>query len=164
MSAPISTSASKPMITDVFVAGARKGWNIATTSTLPNVLMAFVLIKALEITGALKGMALVFGPLMGLFGLPGEAAAVLIGGWMSMGGGVGVAVALFDRYPHRDPSGDSGAGHLPDGLPDPVCRAYPRRYWHRRQTYSGDDRHLRHQRLHRHAAHARNSVTQGEIG
>ncbi|AKM48907.1 hypothetical protein QY76_06970 [Edwardsiella sp. EA181011] len=93
----MSTSASKPMITDVFVAGARKGWNIATTSTLPNVLMAFVLIKALEITGALKGMALVFGPLMGLFGLPGEAAAVLIGGWMSMGGGVGVAVALFDQ-------------------------------------------------------------------
>ncbi|MGY0148485.1 YjiG family protein [Edwardsiella tarda] len=93
MSAPTSNQ----MITDVFVAGARKGWNIATTSTLPNVLMAFVLIKALEITGALKGLALVFGPLMGLFGLPGEAAAVLIGGWMSMGGGVGVAVALFDQ-------------------------------------------------------------------
>ncbi|MBW7981098.1 YjiG family protein [Enterobacillus tribolii] len=93
----MSAPTSNPMITDIFVAGARKGWNIATTSTLPNVLMAFVLIKALEITGALKGLALVFGPLMGLFGLPGEAAAVLIGGWMSMGGGVGVAVALFDQ-------------------------------------------------------------------
>jgi spore maturation protein SpmB len=33
---------------------------------------------------------------MQLFGLPGEAAAVLIGGWMSMGGGIGVAVSLFD--------------------------------------------------------------------
>lgn len=30
-------------------------------------------------------------------GLPGEAAAVLLGGWMSMGGGVGVAVSLFDQ-------------------------------------------------------------------
>ena len=45
---------SKPMITDVFVAGARKGWTLATTSTLPNVLMAFVVIKVLELTGLLK--------------------------------------------------------------------------------------------------------------
>lgn len=59
--------------------------------------MAFVIIKALEITGALKGLGMIFAPLMGLFGLPGEAAAVLIGGWMSMGGGIGVAIGLFDK-------------------------------------------------------------------
>ncbi|MGL5433582.1 MAG: YjiG family protein, partial [Plesiomonas shigelloides] len=83
------------MITDIFVAGARKGWNIATTSTVPNILMAFVIIKVLKISGALDLMAGVFEPVMALFGLPGEAAAVLLGGWMSMGGGVGVAVSLF---------------------------------------------------------------------
>jgi spore maturation protein SpmB len=93
----MSSPTQNPVITDIFVAGARKGWNIATTSTLPNVVMAFILIKALEITGALKGLGLVFAPLMGLFGLPGEAAAVLIGSWMSMGGGVGVAIGLFDK-------------------------------------------------------------------
>ena len=93
----MSHPTSNPVITDVFVAGARKGWNIATTNTLPNVVMAFIIIKALEITGALKGMGLLFSPLMGLFGLPGEAAAVLIGGWMSMGGGIGVAIGLFDK-------------------------------------------------------------------
>lgn len=93
----MSHPTSNPVITDVFVAGARKGWNIATTSTLPNVVMAFIIIKALEITGALKGMGLLFSPLMGLFGLPGEAAAVLIGGWMSMGGGIGVAIGLYDK-------------------------------------------------------------------
>lgn len=32
---------------------------------------------------------------MALFGLPGQAATILLGAWMSMGGGVGVAVALF---------------------------------------------------------------------
>lgn len=86
-----------PVITDIFIEGARKGWNIATTSTLPNVVMAFILIKALEITGALSLMGTLFSPLMGLFGLPGEAAAILIGAWMSMGGAVGVAIGLFDR-------------------------------------------------------------------
>ncbi|MGL5282037.1 MAG: nucleoside recognition domain-containing protein, partial [Plesiomonas shigelloides] len=59
------------------------------------ILMAFVIIKVLKISGALDLMAGVFEPVMALFGLPGEAAAVLLGGWMSMGGGVGVAVSLF---------------------------------------------------------------------
>lgn len=46
----MSAQNAKPVITDVFVEGARKGWNIATSSTLPNVVMAFIIIKALEIT------------------------------------------------------------------------------------------------------------------
>ena len=79
---------ANPMVTDVFVKGAVQGWNIAVTSTIPNVLMAFVI---LTIFGEL------FAPIMAIFGLPGEAAAVLLGGWMSMGGGVGVAVSLFDQ-------------------------------------------------------------------
>ena len=32
-----------------------------------------------------------------VFGLPGEAATVLIAGWMSIGGGVSVAAALIDQ-------------------------------------------------------------------
>ena len=91
----MSAPQSHPVITDVFVEGARKGWSIATGSTLPNVVMAFIIIKALEITGALKGLGMIFSPLMGLFGLPGEAAAVLIGGWMSMGGGIGEHLAIL---------------------------------------------------------------------
>lgn len=50
----------KPMVTDIFVEGAKKGWVIATTSTVPNVLMAFVIIKALQITGALDLMGQYF--------------------------------------------------------------------------------------------------------
>ena len=85
------------MITDVFVNGAFQGWNIATHSTIPNVLMAFVIIKMLNISGALDFIGTCLGPVMAIFGLPGEAAMILLGGWMSMGGGVGVAVALFDK-------------------------------------------------------------------
>lgn len=91
-----NATASKPMITDVFVKGARQGWQIATTSTIPNVLMAFVLIKILNHSGLLALIGKAFAPVMGLFGLPGEAAMALLGGWMSMGGGVGVTVALFE--------------------------------------------------------------------
>ncbi|MEY8711293.1 hypothetical protein A9B99_12035 [Mangrovibacter phragmitis] len=87
----------RPMVTDIFIEGARKGWTVATTSTLPNVVMAFILIKALEITGTLSLIGKVFAPVMGVFGLPGEAAAVLIGAWMSMGGAIGVVIGLFER-------------------------------------------------------------------
>lgn len=88
---------SNKMITDVFVEGARKGWAIATSSTIPNILMAFVIIEILKITGLLTILGKIFEPLMGIFGLPGEAATVLLSGWMSMGGGVGVAVSLFSN-------------------------------------------------------------------
>lgn len=86
----MATTSKKMMITDVFVNGAFQGWNIATHSTIPNVLMAFVIIKMLNISGALDFIGTCLGPVMAIFGLPGEAAMILLGGWMSMGGGVGV--------------------------------------------------------------------------
>ena len=99
---------ANPMVTDVFVKGAVQGWNIAVTSTIPNVLMAFVIIKVLNHSGLLTIFGELFAPIMAIFGLPGEAAAVLLRGvnvfptqvetaLLSMGGGVGVAVSLFDQ-------------------------------------------------------------------
>ncbi|MFL7034606.1 hypothetical protein BCS71_15090 [Vibrio lentus] len=70
--------AKKPMVTDIFVEGAKKGWVIATTSTVPNVLMAFVIIKALQITGALDLMGSVFAPIMGPIGTEGRYIPVMI--------------------------------------------------------------------------------------
>ena len=81
---------------DVFVDGAKKGWGIAISSIIPNVLMAFVIIHILNITGLLPLIGKLFAPIMAIFGLPGEAVTVLLGAWMSMGGGVGVAAGLFD--------------------------------------------------------------------
>ena len=88
---------SKKMITDVFVEGARKGWGIGIGSIIPNIMMAFVIIKVLSLTGALKVLAVVFGPVMAVFGVPGEGAAVLMAAVMSMGGAVGVAVGLLNE-------------------------------------------------------------------
>ena len=83
------------MLTDVFVSGVMRGWGIATGSMLPNVLMAFILIYVLKLTGILDLIGTVCGPVMKVFGLPGEALMVLLAAWLSMGGGVGVASSLF---------------------------------------------------------------------
>ena len=91
----MSEPQEKPMLTDVFVSGVKRGWGIATGSMLPNVLMAFILIYVLKLTGILDLIGTVCGPVMKIFGLPGEALMVLLAAWLSMGGGVGVASSLF---------------------------------------------------------------------
>lgn len=80
---------------DMFVTGARRGFTVATTNMLPNVVMAFVLIRALEVTGLLKLFGVVFKPVMSLWGLPGEAVTVIVSSFLSMGGGVGVTASLY---------------------------------------------------------------------
>ena len=85
----------KKNVLDLFVEGARRGFTIATTSLLPNVMMAFVIIRILDVTGLLKIIGVVCSPIMALWGLPGEAATVIITSIMSMGGGIGVAVSLY---------------------------------------------------------------------
>ena len=80
----------KKMITEVFCEGIGKGWNISVKFMTPNIIMAFVLIKFLNHSGLMKILGDVFAPVMSLFGLPGEAAAAIIGAWLSIGGGVGI--------------------------------------------------------------------------
>ena len=58
---------ANPMVTDVFVKGAVQGWNIAVTSTIPNVLMAFVIIKVLNHSGLLTIFGELFAPIIAIF-------------------------------------------------------------------------------------------------
>lgn len=89
------TKVKKQSIMDMFVSGARRGLNVATTNMLPNVIMAFVLIQALNVTGLLDFIGRLFSPIMALWGLPGEAAAALVASFLSTGGGVGITASLY---------------------------------------------------------------------
>lgn len=80
---------------DIFVIGARKGFIIATQNLLPNVLMAYTISYILTLVGAMELIGKVFGPAMGLFGLPGEAVTVLLTAWLSSSAGTGIAVSLL---------------------------------------------------------------------
>lgn len=85
----------KTTLYGVFVEGACKGWKVATLNMLPNVVLAFVFIKALQISGFLDALGVIFAPVMAFFGLPGEAVTVLISTWFSAGGGIGAAAGLY---------------------------------------------------------------------
>lgn len=93
--AAVETTEKSKNILDLFVEGARRGFTIGTTSLLPNVIMAFVIIRFLDVTGILTWIGIIFSPVMALWGLPGEAATVIFTSLMSMGGGIGMAVSLY---------------------------------------------------------------------
>lgn len=82
-------------VLEAFLDGMRKGWQIGILNLLPNVMMAFVVIELLKTIGLLEVMGRVFAPAMSLFGLPGEAAVVLLSAWMSGVGGAGAAASLY---------------------------------------------------------------------
>lgn len=90
-------SSQKKLITDIFIDGARKGWDIAVHSTIPNVLMAFVIIYMLNASGLLKIIGEWLDFIMAPLGLPGEAIAVFLAAFLSWGGAAGVLVALVQE-------------------------------------------------------------------
>ena len=90
-------SSQNKLITDIFIDGAKKGWNIAINSTVPNVLMAFVIIYMLNTSGLLKIFGEYLGFIMVPLGLPGESIAVFLAAFLSWGGAAGVLVALVQE-------------------------------------------------------------------
>ncbi|MGQ8707709.1 YjiG family protein [Serratia sp. TSA_198.1] len=82
---------------DIFIVGARKGFNIAINNLMPNVLMAYVIAEMLNLLGVMQAIGHIFSPLMGVFGLPGEAITVLLTAWLSSSAGTGVAISLLSK-------------------------------------------------------------------
>ena len=93
----MSEQANNKLLTDVFVEGARKGWDIAIHNTIPNVIMAFVVIHILKVSGALDIIGKYLGFIMLPLGLPGESIAVFMAAFLSWGGSAGVLVALVQN-------------------------------------------------------------------
>ena len=59
--------------------------------------MAYVIAEMLNLLGVMQIIGHVCAPLMGLFGLPGEAITVLLTSWLSASAGTGVAVSLLSK-------------------------------------------------------------------
>lgn len=82
-------------IFDIFVEGARKGWHIGVTNMIPNVLMAYVIAYILTVLGVMDLLGRLLGPVMAVWGLPGQAFVVLLTAWLSSSASVGLAVSLY---------------------------------------------------------------------
>ncbi len=79
----------------LFTEGVYKGLGIGMRNMMPNVMLAFILIHALNVTGLLKWIGEIAGPVMALWFLPGVTITVLLASLLSMGGAIGVLAALL---------------------------------------------------------------------
>ena len=89
------TKAEKKPIIDVFLGGAKRGFYIGVETVLPSMILGYVVMQFLTLTGLMDVMGVIFGPVMRLFGLPGEASAVLLSAFFSKAAGAAAAASLF---------------------------------------------------------------------
>lgn len=82
---------------EVFISGLRKGAAIGVRFMLPALIAAFVVIEMLQVSGVLRLLAEHVSGMMAVFGLPGEALAVLIAAWASAAGAIGMVAGLASR-------------------------------------------------------------------
>ena len=82
---------------EVFISGLRKGAAIGVRFMLPALIAAFVVIEMLQVSGVLRLLAEHVSGVMSVFGLPGEALAVLIAAWASAAGAIGMVAGLASR-------------------------------------------------------------------
>ena len=87
----------KPSIVEEFVAGAKKGFYIGAEMIAPAMVLAFVLIQFLEITGLMTIVGKAVGPVMAVFGLPGEAVVALVAAFFAKAAGCATAATLYSK-------------------------------------------------------------------
>lgn len=82
-------------IVEVFLAHCKRGFYIGVETILPSMILGYVIMAILDLTGVTSLLGYVFKPIMGLFGLPGEAVTVLISAFFAKASGAGAAAALY---------------------------------------------------------------------
>lgn len=97
MSANTVKPAEKINIIETFFEGSRKGWNIAINTIMPAMVLGYVLAQVFTVTGIMAVLGKICGPVMGLFGLPGEAVTVLISAFFAKGAGAATAFNLYQN-------------------------------------------------------------------
>ena len=85
----------KKSIVTSFMDGAKEGFYIGIENILPAMVLGYVIIRFLELTGLVNLIGKVFAPVMGIFGLPGEAAIVLMSAFFAKAAGAATAANLY---------------------------------------------------------------------
>lgn len=87
----------KKNVIEIFMGGAKDGFTIGTTLIGPALVMSYVLIQFLEITGVMKHLGTLLGPAMAIFGLPGEASVALIAAFFAKAAGCAATASLYGK-------------------------------------------------------------------
>lgn len=88
---------AKPNIIEEFMAGAKKGFYLGVEMIAPAMVLGYVLILFLNITGLMTIVGKVLAPVMAVFGLPGEAIVGLIAAFFAKAAGAAATASLYSQ-------------------------------------------------------------------
>lgn len=88
-------SKPKKSIVESFLQGCGKGFDIGIKQIAPAMILGYVLVYVLQATGLMSILGTIFTPVMAVFGLPGEAVAVLISAFFAKASGCGTAAMMY---------------------------------------------------------------------
>jgi len=87
----------KLSVVEEFVVGAKKGFYIGIEMIAPAMVLAYVLILFLQLTGLMVYIGKIVGPVMAIFGLPGEAIVALVAAFFAKAAGAATAATLYSK-------------------------------------------------------------------
>ncbi|MGL4797308.1 MAG: nucleoside recognition domain-containing protein [Paraclostridium sp.] len=90
-----SQTVNKTPIIEVFLGGCKKGFYAGVELILPAMILGYVIVQFLQLTGLMDYLSVIFAPIMSIFGLPGEAIVVLISAFFAKASGCATAAMLL---------------------------------------------------------------------
>lgn len=87
--------AKKASVVDTFLKGCVRGFKVGIENITPAMILGYTLVYILQATGLMDLLGTIFAPVMGLFGLPGEAFAVLISAFFAKASGCATAATMY---------------------------------------------------------------------
>ena len=90
-----ATPAKKTPIVESFLKGCARGFNVGIQNIVPAMILGYTLVYILVATKLMDILGVVFAPLLGLFGLPGEAFAVFVSAFFAKAAGCAAAATMY---------------------------------------------------------------------
>ncbi len=90
-----SSAPAKQNVIELFMAGAKKGFYLGAEIIAPALILAYVLVQFLTITGLMTVIGHLLSPVMALFGLPGEAIVALIAAFFAKAAGAATVATMY---------------------------------------------------------------------
>jgi spore maturation protein SpmB len=87
--------APKKNILEIFMNGTKRGFYIGINQVLPAMFLGYVLVQFLQLTGLVNLLGVIFGPVMSVFGLPGETVVVIIAAFFAKAAGAATAANMY---------------------------------------------------------------------
>ena len=85
----------KRTMLEEFIFGAKNGFYLGVERILPAMILAYVIILFLKMTGLMAVIGQAISPVMALFGLPGEAVIALVSAFFAKAAGAATAATLY---------------------------------------------------------------------